>query len=88
MAETYQIHLTRGNKKRALNVICTEEYIRRVINKTFKGRFSKPAALNITDGVKLIVTGMGKVVLGRRIYNKSVFQAFAALDKAIENTPL
>lgn len=88
MAETYQVSLTRGNKKMALNVICTEGYIRGLVNRTFKGRFSKPAALRVSDGVKLIVTGMGKVVLGRRIYNKSVFQAFTALDKAIDNTPL
>lgn len=71
-----------------INVPCTADYIRRVVNKTFKGRFSKPEKLNVSDGVKLIVAGGGKVLMGRRIYNKSVFQAIAALEKAISSTPI
>ena len=88
MAETYQINLTRGNEKRMLIVPCTGDYIKRIVNKTFRGRFSKPEKLNTRDGVKLIVVNSGKVLMGRRIYNKSVFQVMTALEKAIENTPV
>lgn len=88
MAETYQIQLTRGKERKVLNVPCDEKYIRSVVNRTFKGRFSRPDALRVGDGVKLIVSAMGKVVLGRRIYNKSVFQVMVALEKAICNTPV
>ena len=87
MAETYQISLTRGKEKKVLNVPCSGEYIKRIVNRTFRGRFTKPERLNVRDGVKLIVVGGGKVFLGRRIYNKSVFQVMAALEKAIISTP-
>ena len=88
MAETYQISLTRGKEKKVLNVPCTGEYIKRIVNKTFRGRFSKPEKLNVRDGVKLIIVNSGKVFMGRRIYNKSVFQVMTALEKAISNTPI
>jgi hypothetical protein len=87
MAETYRITLTRGKEKKMFDVPCTGEYIRRIVNKVFRGRFSKPEKLNVKDGVKLIVSGGGKVLIGRRIYNKSVFQVMTALEKAIVNTP-
>lgn len=87
MAETYQISLTRGKEKKVLNVPCSGEYIKRIVNRTFRGRFTKPERLNVSDGVKLIVIGGGKVFLGRRIYNKSVFQVMTALEKAIISTP-
>lgn len=87
MAETYRICLTRGKEKKMLNVPCTGEYIKRIVNKVFKGRFSKPEKLNVRDGVKLIVSGNGKVLMGRRVYNKSVFQVMTALEKAISSTP-
>lgn len=80
--------MTRGNEKRMLNVPCTGDYIKRIVNKTFRGRFSKPNKLNVSDGVKLIVVNSGKVFMGRRIYNKSVFQVMTALEKAISNTPV
>ena len=88
MADTYRISLTRGKDKKTFCVPCTGEYIRRIVNRVFKGRFSKPEKLDVRDGVKLIVSGNGKVLMGRRIYNKSVFQVMTALEKAIENTPL
>lgn len=88
MADTYRISLTRGKDKKMLDVPCTGEYIKRIVNRVFKGRFSKPEKLNVRDGVKLIVSGNGKVLMGRRIYNKSVFQVMTALEKAITNTPL
>lgn len=87
MAVTYQICLTRGKEKKMLNVPCTGEYIKRIVNSVFKGRFSKPEKLNVRDGVKLIVSGNGKVLMGRRVYNKSVFQVMTALEKAISSTP-
>lgn len=87
MAKTYQICLTRGKEKKMLNVPCTGEYIKRIVNSVFKGRFSKPEKLNVRDGVKLIVSGNGKVLMGRRVYNKSVFQVMTALEKAISSTP-
>ena len=88
MADTYRISLTRGKEKKTLDVPCTGDYIRRIVNKVFRGRFSKPEKLNVRDGVKLIVSGNGKVLMGRRIYNKSVFQVMTALEKAITTTPL
>lgn len=88
MAETYHIHLSRGKEKRMLEIPCTGEYIKRIVNRTFKGRFSKPCKLNVSDGVKLIVSNGGKVFMGRRIYNKSVFQVMTALEKAIVSTPI
>lgn len=87
MADTYRIHLTRGKEKRMFDVPCTADYIKRVVNGVFKGRFSKPEKLQVKDGVKLIVTGGGKVLMGRRIYNKSVFQVMTALEKAIRSIP-
>ena len=87
MAETYRITLTRGKERKMFDVRCTGGYIKRMVNTVFKGRFSKPERLNVKDGVKLIVTGSGKVLIGRRIYNKSVFQVMTALEKAIVNTP-
>ena len=87
MAETYRIHLTRGKEKLMFDVLCSGEYIKRLVNKVFRDRFSKPEKLRVSDGVKLIVSGNGKVLMGRRIYNKSVFQVMTALEKAIANTP-
>lgn len=77
---------SKGNPIQVLN--CTEKYIRRVVNRTFSGRFTKPNALRVGDGVKLIVSSAGKNLFGRRIYNKSVMQVEVELRKAIRNTPL
>ena len=88
MAETYRISLMRGKEKRMMDVPCTGEYIRRIVNRVFRGRFTKPEKLDARDGVKLIVIGKGKVLMGRRIYNKSVFQVMMALEKAISATPV
>ena len=89
MAETYHIMLTRKNDKKEFYVSpCTGEYIRSLVNKTFKGRFTRPEKLRTTDGVKLIVSTCGKVFMGRRIYNKSVSQVHVSLVKAIHNTPI
>lgn len=90
MADTYIIQLSRsGSKERVIPVLhCTEQYIRNIVNKSFKGRFSKPSALRISDGVKLIVSSAGKNIFGRRIYNKSILQVEVELRKAIRKTPL
>jgi len=88
MAETYRISLARGKEKKAFDVPCTGEYIRRIVNRVFKGRFSRPEKLSVNDGVKLIVSSNGKVFMGRRIYNKSVFQVMTTLEKAIAATPI
>ena len=88
METTYRIQLSRGSEKKAFNVPCSGEYIKRIVNKVFRGRFARPERLRVGDGVKLIVSGNGKVLMGRRIYNKSVFQVMTALEKAISSTPL
>ena len=87
MEQTYRITLTRGRERKMFDVPCTGEYIKRIVNKVFKGRFSRPDKLRVSDGVKLLVIGENKVLMGRRIYNKSVFQVMTALEKAIVNTP-
>ena len=77
---------SKGNPIRVLN--CTEKYIRQIVNKTFSGRFTRPTALSVCDGVKLIVSSAGKSLFGRRIYNKSILQVEVELRKAIRKTPI
>ena len=91
MIDTYRICLSRGKEKKVLlDVPCTEEYIKAIVNGSFRGRFSKPDGLRVSDGIKLIVInkGMRSVVMARRIYNKSMRQVMTTIKKAINDTPL
>lgn len=89
---THLVSFIRKHNKKKFYVadVTDESYFPKVIGKAFKGRFRKPDALKISDGVRIIVSRVadGMIVMKRRVYNKSALQTMNELERMIEATPL
>ena len=89
---THLVIFRRGSKSLRFQVadVTDEKYFSNVMNKAFSGRFKRPNALTYKDGVKVVISRIkdGALVLKKRVYNKSVHQAYNELGRAINSTPL
>ncbi len=91
--KSYLIFFSQGKKLQRTSVVGVknDKEIVELVRKTFKGRFKRPEALTMKDGVRIIVKCLDHIknqttqVFNSRIFNKSVTQARLMIELAIKN---
>lgn len=89
---SYLIFFSQGKHVQRTPVVgvSNDKEIVELVRKTFKGRFKKPEALTMKDGVRVIVKCLDHIkhhttqVFNSRIFNKSVTQARVMIEQAIK----
>ena len=90
---SYLIFFSQGKKLQRTSVVGvrSDKEIVELVRKTFKGRFKRPEALTMSDGVRVIVKCLDHIknqttqVFNSRIFNKSVTQARLMIEQAIKD---
>ena len=90
---SYLIFFSQGKKLQRTSVVGvrSDKEIVELVRKTFKGRFKRPEALTMRDGVRVIVKCLDHIknqttqVFNSRIFNKSVTQARLMIEQAIKD---
>lgn len=91
--KSYLIFFSQGKKLQRTSVVGvrSDKEIVELVRKTFKGRFKRPEALRMRDGVRVIVKCLDHIknqttqVFNSRIFNKSVTQARLMIEQAIKD---
>ena len=91
--KSYLILFSQGKKLQRTSVVGvrSDKEIVELVRKTFKGRFKRPEALTMRDGVRIIVKCLDHIknqttqVFNSRIFNKSVTQARLMIEQAIKD---
>lgn len=91
--KSYLIFFSQGKKLQKTSVVevKSDKEIVELVRKTFKGRFKRPEALAMRDGVRIIVKCLDHIknqttqVFNSRIFNKSVTQARLMIEQAIKD---
>lgn len=90
--KSYLVILKHGKKKEHISLSGTlsDDEIVRFIRRTFAGRFKRPEALKMRDGVRVIVKCIDHIkrqetqVFNSHIFNKSVLQAKIMIEQSIK----
>ena len=84
--KSYLIFFSQGKKLQRTSVVGvrSDKEIVELVRKTFKGRFKRPEALTMRDGVR-IIKNQTTQVFNSRIFNKSVTQARLMIEQAIKD---
>ncbi len=91
--KSYLIFFSQGKKLQRTSVVGvrSDKEIVELVRKTFKGRFKRPEALTMRDGVRIIVKSLDHIknqttqVFNSRIFKKSVTQARLMIEQAIKD---
>lgn len=89
--KSYVVFFSQGKKvqKTPVEGVVDDREIVSLVKNTFRGRFKRPEALTVRNGVRVVVKCLDHIhnqttqVFGSRIYNKSVLQARTMFEQAI-----
>lgn len=91
MEKTHIAKISRGRRTERFYVsgVKDDSFFTTAMRKAFGGRMSCPKTLTKSDGVRVVIGRISdkRLIVNRKVYNKSVGQVADELIKVIEQTP-